>query len=123
MKFKFAPADTYKTKVTVLIPGDFGKTQRCEFTVQFKRLKASEYRETLVRLGEAARRAEVTDVDAALLSEVVLGWDGLLDADDQPVSFSPDALGELLDIGCYRHAIFDRFIEGVRNPAEISRKN
>ncbi|MDI3259473.1 MAG: hypothetical protein QJR02_07230 [Sinobacteraceae bacterium] len=121
LKLKFAPKGSYRTRVTVLVPQDLGKSERCEFTVEFKRLTVSEYRALVADTVTGAAADE--DIDQRLLSAVIIGWDGLLDDAGQPVPFSAENLAAVLDVLCYRHALREKFYEGMRNPAELMRKN
>lgn len=123
-QFKFVPKDRYRNNVRVLIPGDFGDTQTVEFTVEFLRVATSKATTDLFARARAAASAENGDsFDAELMKLAVIGWEGLSDASDQPVPFSAGALAELMEIHCYRAALAQRFVDDLKVPTEIARKN
>jgi hypothetical protein len=131
--FKVAPADHYKRKVRVSVPGDFGRHSIVEITVHFKRLTHTELRELfkLIQKQNTEIKAatengdEITDdQDAGHLRNNILGWgEDVKGPDDQPVPFTADNLDAMLDITAYRRALMKAFLEDLSDPESKNRKN
>jgi len=85
--FKIKAIDTITWPVEVSIPQDGGKIVKAEFIATFRYLTDTEVEALLVRSRGNNR---------AMLKEVVTGWDGVTDADDMPLPFTPDNLDGLL---------------------------
>lgn len=123
--FKFLPKGSYKKKVKVLVPSDFGKADEVEFTVEFRQLKHSERRDLLKQIGEAAKSVgDSPDLDVSILRANVIGWEGLpSDEVGVDMTFSADNLSAMLDVTCYVRALASAFVEDVINPTGAARKN
>ncbi|KYP10546.1 MAG: hypothetical protein A0129_12170 [Limnobacter sp. CACIAM 66H1] len=82
MPFKLKLSPTYSTPVNIEIPVDGGRFEKSTFDAEFKRLTTDELNALLARQQEANR----TDQD--MIADVLVGWKGLRDEDDQEVPFS-----------------------------------
>lgn len=86
MAFKIAVTPTYRTKVIVEVPNQHGKFDRNDFMAEFKRVSMDDLDEL--------RKLPQKEV----LQQVLTGWSGLLDDENQEVSFNPANLSALLAI-------------------------
>lgn len=121
---KFVPKETYKTKATIFIPGDFGRPDKFSFTVEFRRLKQQDARQLLRRVEEAkSDPQEDQDLDAEVLRENLVGWSNLPGADGNDIPFSAEALDEMLEYPCYRSGLLDLFFQGFNNRQGQALKN
>lgn len=89
--------------VRVNVPVDGGKTEEKEFTGIFKLLPQAEY--------DANAKTKKSDAD--FISEILVGWKGLLDDDDKEIEFSPDVIRQLCEYPFTRIAIFKAYNEVV----------
>lgn len=130
--FKMAPADHYKRKVAVTVPQDFGKSQRVDITVHFKRLSHTELRDLFKSIQRQQKEAEaalkegieIEDDDSDILRQHIVGWgDDVRGPDDQPVPFTPDNLDAMLDITVYRRSLMKAFLEDLADPEKKNRGN
>ena len=96
--------------VTVRIPIDGGKYASQTFTARFR----------LPSKDEMTNMAAVLGDDAANARKVMVGWDGIVDEQKQPVPFSDEALDALLGVPWARVAIWQAFIDASFG---IKRKN
>lgn len=84
MAFKLALSATYSAEVTVEYLGEDGKPVKQKFTAIFKR-KTQEEQDSL------RDRLQKGDLgDRAFLQEVMVGWQGVLDADGDELEFTPE---------------------------------
>ena len=86
MAFKLALSETYKVKVVVETPNEYGKTSKDDFVAEFKRVGMDEL--------EELRKLPQPEV----FERVLVGWSGLLDGDNQAVPFSELNRKALLNI-------------------------
>lgn len=114
--FKLAQKDTYTWPVTVEIPTDGGKFEKHGFTAEFRRLPRSEI-EALLR---AVTESHDPQREADIVDQILLGWNGIVDADGQPVSFSDEARNQVLDIHPVRNCVFQAWVDSLKAGA---RKN
>lgn len=85
MSFKLIPNPTFKATVNLTVPGQENPGQ-IEF--EFRHMTS----DGLKAWFEDGR--EKTSAEA--LSEVIVGWNGVLNTDDNPLPFSAERLAELL---------------------------
>jgi len=105
--FKIAANPTYKTKVTVDILGDNGKTTPTVFTAIFKRQSQSE----LDNMTDRLNAKELLDRD--LISEVMVGWGDVADAAGTPLEFNDENLDALLDVHPVRPTIVKAYFASL----------
>lgn len=103
--FKITPSPTFKTTVSVTLPGDGSETG--EFVVEFKYMTPTQ----LSDWADANGSRQIADV----LFDVIIGWDGPVDADGKAVEYTKDNLSQLLS-SYYNCAdqIFVAFRDGLR---------
>ena len=115
MGFTLDQSESYTWPVTIEIPVDDGKYERSKFKGKFKRISQSRVRE----MGELIGTDELTDVDVC--KEVLIGWEGIEDADGEPETFSQSKLSQILDVPLVATAIATAFFESMMGGAK--RKN
>jgi len=104
--FKLGKSQDYKWPVEVKLPTDGGGWTKETFDAQLRRLPQS-------RLDELRSKGEASEVsDSEICREIVVGWSGVTDGEDQ-VPFSPENLSRLLDIPGVAHAIVMAWIESL----------
>lgn len=96
--FNLKQSETFLWPVTVQVPVDGGKYAKQTFEIEFRRLSQS-------RMSELTAAIATDQMgDAELAREMVAGWKGIADDDDE-VPFSPSALAQLLDMQGVARAI------------------
>ncbi len=111
--FKLMKEDAfYKREVKVNVPLEGGGNETCSCTVHFKLLPTSRLRDFLSGAGDAGMS------DFQILSEVVGGWDGIADANGEPLAMNQTNLERLADIRCWASAVFDAYIDFAAGNAE-----
>lgn len=91
LMLKLTQSQTYTWPVSVNIPTNGGQYDKQTFDGELKRL-------TDARLKEIRAKVEAGELtDAEFVREVMVGWHGVTDGDEQ-VPFSQSALAQLLDI-------------------------
>lgn len=91
--FKLAPPDqTYSRKVEVNVPQEDGSIEQMDFTACFKLTPRS------------GKEMGLLD-DEDFLAEVLVGWEGIQDAEGKPVPFSMENLKMLANLGFFSRAI------------------
>ena len=86
MAFIIALSETYRVKVTVETLNEAGKKEKSEFHVVFKRYDVDELDELR------------TKPQREVLKEAIVGWEGLLDGNKEPVPFNELNVDVLLRI-------------------------
>jgi hypothetical protein len=105
--FKLDPSPSYTWPVTVPQLTEDGKANTAEFTARFKRLPQSEIDGILKR----TQAGELSD--EALAEMILVGWDGVQDANGQPLPVSPETRKTLLDVVPVRPAVIRAWFESV----------
>jgi hypothetical protein len=112
--FKIAEAPlTYTWPVTVSIPANGGKYTKATLTAEFQALDQD--RIDAIIGGEA-------EIDADLLTECLVGWKGVQDADGAELPVSDEGRVRLLKIPYVRSALVRAFFESISGGA-ARRKN
>lgn len=109
--------DKIRVKVTAELPADEGKVEKVPFVCVY-RVPNVEQSRALIRDAETE-----TINDDEIVREWIEGWDKLLDADNEPIEFSADALSEAMNIGPYRKAIVGGFMQVIFGREALRRKN
>ena len=104
MAFVLKQGDSYKWPVVYDMPVDGGKHERHTFDAEF--------------MGEQIENNEITEAD--LVSEVLLGWDGINDEDGNPIKYSQKALSLVIDVPMLATSISKAFFDSI---AGSKRKN
>lgn len=105
--FKLDTSPTYRYPVAVELLDADGKPAKAEFKIDFARLKQSE-------IDDLLKKSRDGDIDDNAVSHrVVKGWDGVQDADGQPLAFNAENLDALLDVVPVRPAVITAWIESL----------
>jgi len=114
MSFVLKQGNSYKWPVVYDMPVDGGKHERHTFDAEFKRITQSRIRQ----MGEQIENNEITESE--LVTEVLLGWDGINDDDGNPIKFSQKALDQVIDVPMLATSISKAFFDSI---AGAKRKN
>tara|TARA_B100001094_G_scaffold197687_1_gene191814 strand:+ start:9010 stop:9354 length:345 start_codon:yes stop_codon:yes gene_type:complete len=114
MSFVLKQGNSYKWPVVHDMPVDGGKHERHTFDAEFKRITQSRIRQ----MGEQIDNNEITESE--LVTEVLLGWDGINDDDGNPIKFSQKALDQVIDVPMLATSISKAFFDSI---AGAKRKN
>lgn len=115
MGFKLAPKKEIKTKVFVERLGDLGKVEKLDFVAIFKKLSTSDVK----ALTEEMRNGNRDENE--VVSEHLIGWEGVLDEDREELPFNDVSLELMLDEVETRKALAVAFWK-VQS-GEVARKN
>ncbi len=126
MAFVLKQSDSYTWPVSIKLPANGGKRERQTFDAEFKRLPQSRIneiqREVQVRV-KANEKGEDTGEgvsDQSIADEILVGWDGIVDGDGEPVPFSNAVKAQLLDVPIMAGALVAAYFESL---VEQKRKN
>lgn len=97
--FKLKLADAIRWPVTIHVPADGGTTQPIKVTGVFRPVTQARFNEL------------VAQRDGDILKEVVLGWDGIADADGAALPFSAENLVTLVEIPYARMGFIQAWME------------
>ena len=124
MAFVLKQSDSYTWPVSIRLPANGGKREKQTFEAEFKRLPQSRINEIQQQVQQrikAAERGEDTGegiTDQSIADEVLVGWDGIVDGDGEPVPYSKTTKAQLLDVpmlaGALIEAFFESLVEGKR---------
>ncbi len=106
--FKIALSQTYRVKVTVETPNEHGKIDKSDFMAEFKRAD-------LATLDELRKEPQLD-----VLRQVLVGWDGLVDEDNNTVPFNAATRDAVLTIPQAVFALVDAFWASI---AKAKQKN
>ena len=126
MAFVLKQSDSYTWPVSIKLPANGGKRERQTFDAEFKRLPQSRINEIQLLVQQrikAAERGEDTGegiTDQSIADEVLVGWEGIVDGDDEAVSFNKGTKAQLLDVPMMAGALIEAFFESL---VEAKRKN
>jgi hypothetical protein len=102
MAFRLYVSNTITVPVAGKLPGADGKPAAFSFSLQAKRLSQTALRDIV---------DSNTRTIPELLSDVVTGWEGVLDDDNNQVPFTPANLSALLEIVGMAGVIFSAYLE------------
>lgn len=102
-----AKNQTYTADVRVEMPGDKGKAKVQVFVARFKRVTQDELDDIHVRLQEGGLK------DAALIREVMVGWEKVADEDGREMEFNDDNLTRVLDVFPVRPTVVQTFFATI----------
>lgn len=104
-------------RVIVELLTDRNTIEQVKFRATFKKLKAAQ-------CDELAKREMSQDVDMAeIVRENIVGWDGVEDADGEPVAFDDEAVNDILEYVEYRSALYEAFSRGQFSRKATNSKN
>lgn len=113
--FTIKQKSNYFWPVNFEVPKSGGGYEKMPFSVEFKRLSATEISALRDRMGTA----ELPD-DAAFCREVVTGWRDIKGDDGADLVFSPENLGAVLDVHGVAAAVVIAFFDSINT---AKRKN
>jgi hypothetical protein len=112
--FVISQKSTYSWPVSVEFPIDGGKTDRQTFDAEFKRM-------TQTRINEIRELIEKNQTsDTELAREVLVGWEGVNDANNDAVPFTERSRDQLLDVPLVAGAVVMAWLGSLTG---IKRKN
>jgi hypothetical protein len=117
MAFKLKQSTSYNWPVPLVIPVDGGKRETHTFDACFKRLPQSRIDE-IRQLAVAIDRGRVDEDEAnerQMVSEIVVGWDGVVDDNNDPIPFSITGLAEMLEIPTVANQILREFFNSLQS--------
>lgn len=126
MAFVLKQSDSYSWPVSIKLPADGGKRERQTFDAEFKRLPQSrinEIQELVQKQIKATERGEATASeisDQSIADEILVGWDGIVDGEGEPVPYSKASKAMLLDVPMMAGALISVYFESL---VEQKRKN
>jgi hypothetical protein len=124
--FVLKQSDSYTWPVSIKLPANGGKRERQTFDAEFKRLAQSRIneiqREVQLRIKATERGEDVPDgvSDQSIADEILVGWDGIIDGDGEPVPFSNTVKAQLLDVPMMAGSLVAAYFESL---VEQKRKN
>lgn len=117
MAFKLKQSTSYKWPVALVIPVDGGKRETHTFDACFNRLPQSridEIRQLAIAI-ERGRADEEEANERQMVSEILVGWDGVVDDDGEAVVFSVAGLAEMLEIPTVANQILREFFNSLQS--------
>ena len=114
MAFVLDDSSTYFWPISLQVPIDGGKFQRCDFQVEFQRIPQSE----LLELLAAQTEGLLSDVD--IVKKIMVGWKDVTDSEGEEVPFTNVNRDQLLEVVGMASAIGEIFLE---SRAKAKRKN
>ena len=126
MAFVLKQSDSYTWPVSIKLPANGGKRERQTFDAELKRLPQSRINEIQLLANNRVKALERGDdvgdgiSDLSIADEILVGWDGIVDGDGEPVPFSKGSKAQLLDVPFMAGAIIEAFFDSL---VEQKRKN
>lgn len=124
MTFVLIKSRTFSWPVRVTMPTDAGKQSTNEFTGKFRLMPADEFNrkntewmDKFVEDQEAAHKLR-----CAMVAEVLIGWDGVVDEDNQPVPFTDETLKALCEYAIIVQAITEAYKAAVSTEGQKKRR-
>lgn len=126
MAFVLKQSDSYTWPVSIKLPANGGKRERQTFDAEFKRLAQSRINEIQREVQQRVKANEKGEdtgegiSDQSIADEILVGWDGIVDGDGEPVPFSNAVKAQLLDVPMMAGALVAAYFESL---VEQKRKN
>ena len=126
MAFVLKQSDSYTWPVSIKLPANGGKRERQTFDAEFWRLPQSRINEIQEQVQKRIKAAERGDdalegiTDQSIADEILVGWDGIVDGEGEPVPFSKGSKAQLLDVPMLAGALISAYFESL---TEQKRKN
>jgi len=124
--FVLKQSDSYTWPVSIKLPANGGKRERQTFDAEFKRLPQSRINEIQREVQQRVKANEKGEdtgegvSDQSIADEILVGWDGIVDGDGEPVPFSNAVKAQLLDVPMMAGALVAAYFESL---VEQKRKN
>lgn len=115
MAFVVETSGSYLYKVKFTTFSEDGRPQLQTFSLRYKRLmqdKVDEY----VKRGKEMADSGKTEIDDVIeyLSDIVVGWEGVQDADGEALPFNKENFSKLVNFPMMSTTIFDNWMESVQ---------
>lgn len=126
MAFVLKQSDSYTWPVSIKLPANGGKRERQTFDAEFKRLPQSRINEIQREVQQRVKANEKGEdtgegiSDQSIADEILMGWDGIIDGDGEPVPFSNAVKAQLLDVPMMAGSLVAAYFESL---VEQKRKN
>jgi len=120
LAFVLKRSDSYTWPVIYRQPVSGGRREKQEFDAEFRRLPQSRISEIQELAQQKVAGDEVEVSDVLIADEVLMGWDGIVDADGESVGFSKASKAELLELPMMAGAIIEAYFSSL---VEEKRKN
>lgn len=121
MAFILKQKATYTWPIVLLIPVDGGTRQKHTFDGEFRRLPQSRINE-IIKVARATELGRLDDDemldDKAAAREILVGWSGVLDEDNNEIPFSEASLAQLLELP----TIAGQIIKAWFNSMDVAKK-
>lgn len=106
--FNLALSESYTWPVELRVATDGGQFVSVPFDVRFRRVSQE-------RIDEIAEQFATETLDPnALLRELVVGWDGIVGEDNEPLPYSQEALHRVLNVAGAPRAILAAWRASLR---------
>lgn len=115
--FQLKPVNSIKCTVKVSVPGDYGKSTRADFDVEFKKLPLSEVKSLM----ESATNGDMKDFD--VLADNIINIKGLKSEQGDDLEYSHDVLQAMLELEYVKTPLVDKFKEVQLGQESLRRKN
>ena len=111
-------SDSYSWPITYRQPVSGGRREKQEFEAEFKRLPQSRIAEIQDLAQKRMDGIEVEISDVSIADEVVVGWQGIVDGEGEPLPYTRRTKEQLLDLpmmaGTLIEAYFNSLVEEKR---------
>ena len=111
-------SDSYSWLITYRQPVSGGRREKQEFEAEFKRLPQSRIAEIQDLAQKRMDGIEVEISDVSIADEVVVGWQGIVDGEGEPLPYTRRTKEQLLDLpmmaGTLIEAYFNSLVEEKR---------
>lgn len=91
--FKLAASPVYWQTIETEVTGENGVRTAVKFDIQFKRLSSDQHKELAARIPAESMN------DADIAREVVVGWRGVADEENNQIEFSAENFDKMLQLG------------------------
>lgn len=119
MAFVLKQSATYTWPVSFRVPMDGGKYDKQSFDAEFKRLPQSRINEIQSEVQLRIKAAEKGDPvesdisDISIASEVLTGWAGIIDDDNEEIAYSETSKAQLLNVPMMAGSIIESYFDSV----------
>ena len=111
-------SDSYSWPIVYRQPVSGGRREKQEFEAEFKRLPQSRITEIQELVQQRIDGEEVDISDVSIADEVVVGWEGIVDGDGEPIPYTRRTKEQLLELpmmaGTLIEAFFNSLVEEKR---------
>jgi hypothetical protein len=111
-------SDSYSWPIVYRQPVSGGRREKQEFEAEFKRLPQSRITEIQELVQQRIDGAEIDISDVSIADEVVVGWEGIVDGDGEPIPYTRRTKEQLLELpmmaGTLIEAYFNSLVEEKR---------